>query len=137
MQTWKISVKGYNAQVFQDPVLKKKYNDVVYGYGFVIFTGTEDECGEFEMTLFNKGFKILGSKPWEVNDEMSDLKKRVKALADKAYLKFWKIHLATDENDPMLSPTKNGSRNWSYKEAAANAVYKRIWSYYLKKFCPL
>ncbi len=134
METWKISVKGCNAQMFQDPVLKKKYQDVVYGYGIVLFTGTSDQCDEFEMVLFNKGFKILGTEKCSPSQDVSIKKNLVKALLEKADNKFWRIHLSTDETDDKLYPTTNGSRNWSKKESEAMAVYKRIRNYYIKNF---
>ncbi len=138
-QWWRISVKGYHPAMFKDSSLGRRhdgtsYMDTTYGYGYLYFSGTEAECHEEEMRLFKAGCKILGSQLWEPDTEMAELKKRVKSLVDKAYAKFWKIHLETDEFDPRLNRIWNGARDWSPEEEKAHAVYSRISWYYTKKF---
>lgn len=135
-KVWKISVKGYNAQIFQDTVLKKKYQDVFYGYGFVMFKGTEDECGEFEMQLFNKGFKILGSAEHATPQDIAAQKKAFKVLVDRAYKN---LHDLMDWNErhrfECLDWNYNKeSRNYTTEELKAKAVADRLWSYYIKKY---
>lgn len=136
-KVWKISVKGYNAQVFQDADLKKKYQDVVYGYGMVLFTGTEVECGEFEMTLFRKGFKILGSEEYTPPLDVMEQKKAYKALSDRAYKKFRNLVDNNNERHPEIGwygRMMSGSRHYTPEEKQLKAVADRLWQYYIKKF---
>lgn len=136
-KVWKISVKGYNAQVFQDADLKKKYQDVVYGYGFVLFTGTEEECGAFEMKLFHKGFKILGAEEYSAPPDITIQKKAFKALADRAYKKLHDLVDYNDEKHPEIGwhgRVWNGSRNYTSAELKRKEVADRLWRYYIKKF---
>ena len=58
-----INIKGYMTQAFRDSQTGNKFSDVVYGYGKLLFTGTEAELDEYLAYLVKNegkfGFKII------------------------------------------------------------------------------
>lgn len=58
-----INIKGYMTQAFKDSQTEKRFNDVVYGYGKLLFTGTEEELDNYLAYLVKNegkfGFKII------------------------------------------------------------------------------
>lgn len=141
-QYWRISVKGYHAQIFKDSSIGsrhdgKSYQDEVYGYGYVFFYGTKEGVGDEEIRLLKSGCKVLGSKPWQPDTDGLELKKRVKALSDKANKKFHDLVNLNDERQPeigWMGRMWNGSRHFTTEELKRKAVADRIWTYYIKKF---
>lgn len=58
-----INIKGYMTKAFYDSQTERRYNDVSYGYGKLLFTGTEEQLDEYLAYLVKNegkfGFKII------------------------------------------------------------------------------
>lgn len=141
-QHWRILVKGYHHQMFKDSSIGRhsdgiSYQDTTYGYGYIFFYGTKDQLGEREMDLFRAGCKILGSELWQPDTSTAELKKRVKALYDRALKRFLDLCDVNDDLHPEIGwhgRTFNGSRNYTKEEERLLEISKRIWKYYIKKY---
>ena len=58
-----INIKGYFNRIFYDAVIDKKFQDIKYGNGALVFGGTDDELDDYiEYLVKNEGelgFKII------------------------------------------------------------------------------
>lgn len=62
IKNYVIDVKDYNGVLRFDTHTGRSFSDVSYQNGKVYFKGTKEELDAYEMELFKKGIKIIGSR---------------------------------------------------------------------------
>lgn len=62
IKNYVIDVKDYNGVLRFDTHTGRSFSDVSYQNGKVYFKGTKEELDAYEMQLFKKGVKIIGSR---------------------------------------------------------------------------
>lgn len=70
IKNYVIDVKDYNGVLRFDSHSGSSFSDISYQNGKVYFKGTKEELDAYEMELFKKGVKIIGSREIEVNEEV-------------------------------------------------------------------